>query len=104
MSSPDLKAFVVTASFTDDGAPAYLRQDGGWTRVLAEAATFDEPSSEKWVAEKAKGDQRTVCDPYAFAVAIENGCPKPTTTREWIRSQGATTRLRRPDETSASAS
>ena len=96
MSAPS-SAYVVTAVFTDDGAPAYLTADGSWSRRLAEAGPVDDEGQKQIVAERAQRDQRAVCDPYAFPVQVKDGAIDPLTTRERIRAEGPTTRLRRPD-------
>jgi len=89
--------FVVTASFTDDGAPAYLTADGGWSRALQDAQPMHADAQERQVAERSAHDQRAVCDPYAFKVEVTAGVIDPLTAREHIRAKGPTTRLRRPD-------
>ena len=33
--------FIVTANFTDDGAVAWRRADGTWSRAIAEAGLVD---------------------------------------------------------------
>lgn len=88
---------VITANFTDDGAVAYLRADRSWARTLAEAAVVDSPSVVEELLRVASVDERTVCDPYAMSVAVEDGKVRPLSARERIRRDGPTTRLRRPD-------
>lgn len=94
--SADGNYFVVTANTTDEGAPVYLKEDGSWTRALAEAATFDQPRAAERVKAAAKRE-REVCDPYSFEVRVEEGRIEPMSVRETIRSTGPTTRVRRPD-------
>jgi len=88
---------VITASFTDDGAVAYLRADRSWARALSEAAVVDSPSVVEELLRVAAADERTVCDPYAVEVSVDGGQIAPLTARERIRRDGPTTRLRRPD-------
>ena len=89
--------YVVTAFFTADGYAAYLKQDGSWSRSFDEAATWNESESNSQIEDKSANDQRAVCDPYSFKVNIVEGKAQPITARETIRSQGPTTRVRRPD-------
>lgn len=91
-----LDTFVVTASLTDDGAPAYMTADKGWTRELSGAAVLDAGGAEGLLA-VALGQERQVCDPYTVAVAVDAGSAVAATARERIRAEGPTTRLRRPD-------
>ena len=89
--------FVITANLTDDGAPVYLRDDGTWSPRLSEAlATADEARRHALLSTVA-GQERVVCDPYAFKVNVEGGRAVASTARERIRSQGPTTPLRRAD-------
>jgi hypothetical protein len=80
--------WVVTANRTDDGGVAWLRDDGTWSSALAEAALFgDEPSANAAV-ERAKTEQRTVCDPYATRMHFDGSAIHPVTMRERIRATG----------------
>lgn len=88
---------VVTASLTDDGAPAYLRANGTWSPVLVEAAVIENKQQLEELLHSAVVQERQVCDPYGMPVARVDGTVAPTTTRERIRAEGPTTRLRRPD-------
>jgi Protein of unknown function (DUF2849) len=90
--------FVITANLTDDGSPAYLRDDGTWSTRFPEAlVTSDETERDALVA-KAEGQQRLVCDPYAFKVVLGSAGPEATTVRERIRASGPTTPIRRADQ------
>lgn len=89
--------YVVSAFFTDDGAAAYLKSDGSWSRDLQEAAPLPAEQRDDWIQKKDREDQRAVCDPYGFKVQVQDGAIDPLTTRETIRAKGPTTRIRRPD-------
>lgn len=95
--------WVISASFTEDGAPAYLTARRTWSRSLAEAEAFasadDKDSALAWAS--AHEQERIVCDPYAFPVRLEEEVIDPISARENIRAQGPTTRLRRPDPPAA---
>jgi hypothetical protein len=88
---------VVTARFLADGAPAYLRADGGWTRSLQEAGPRPLQQGEAEAAARAKNEQPLVADPYTFKVEVKDGFIDALSTRERIRSTGPTVRVRRPD-------
>lgn len=90
--------FLVTANFTDDGAVAYRRADGTWSRQLADAGTFSSEAEAQPVAERAAAEeQREVADPYAIDVRVGAEGLEPTTARERIRAYGPTIPMRRPD-------
>jgi hypothetical protein len=98
MSKPKGTHYVVTANFTEDGAPAYWSEPGGWARRLDQATPWsDGARAEALVAETAAREQHLVCDPYLFMVRLTPGGIDPISARESIRSQGPTTRVRRPD-------
>jgi hypothetical protein len=83
---------MITGNATDDGAPIYLRADGGWTRVLAEGKAMEGDELSTALA-LAKTQQRIVCDPYAMDVKLVEGRPAPTNVRERIRATGPTVLL-----------
>jgi hypothetical protein len=98
MSKPKGTHYVVTANFTGDGAPAYRTESGEWTRSLDEAMPWtDKGRADEVVAEAASRQQHLVCDPYLFMVRLTPTGMDPISARETIRSQGPTTRVRRPD-------
>lgn len=88
---------VVTARFLADGAPAYLKGDGSWSRSLQEAAPCATAAGEAEANNRAAHDQRNVADPYTIKVEVKDGAIDALTTRERIRSTGPTVRIRRPD-------
>lgn len=97
MSKP-VTQFIVTANYTDDGAVAYRRADGSWTRVFAEAGTFaTEDEAKPAVAHADAKEQRLVADPYAIDVEAGAQGLVPLTARERIRAYGPTIPMRRPD-------
>ena len=88
---------VITANRTADGAPVYLTSDHRWVTELEQAAAYPEKAAAEQVLSQVAGQERQVCDPYLMPVAIAGGKPQPTSARERIRSQGPTSRVRRPD-------
>ena len=88
---------IVTASFTDTGAPAYLTPSGEWSADFQLSnAVQDEAQANDLVAVALK-QERLVSDPYAIMINQTNGLKEPLSQRELIRAQGPTTPLRRPD-------
>lgn len=88
---------VITANLTDDGAPVYLTATGKWSPSLTDAIATADEDELLTLLTAARGQERVVCDPYAFKVVLEDGTPTATTTRERIRAAGPTTPIRRPD-------
>ena len=89
--------FVISASFTGSGAPAYLARDGAWARDLQLAAPLlGEADRDAWL-ERARADEGAVCDAYFFDVSVDGGVIDPCSTRERIRARGPSVRIRRPD-------
>lgn len=89
--------FVITANSTDDGGALYLRADGSWARRLAEAAPVVEEDAATAALQRARTQERHVCDPYTMRVEIGPTGPIGLSTRERIRGVGPTTPVRRPD-------
>lgn len=89
--------FVISASFLDTGAPAYLAPGGAWVRELQKAALIESEAERDALVQKALEQERTVCDPYFFDVRLEGKTIDPISTRERIRAEGPTVRIRRPD-------
>lgn len=89
--------FVISASFTDTGAPAYLTARGEWSRDLQQAAPIESEAERDALLERVMRDERLVCDAYYFDVRVEPSGIDPLSTRERIRAEGPTTRGRRPD-------
>jgi uncharacterized protein DUF2849 len=90
--------WVVTGKFTDDGANAWRRTDGTWSRQLDDAGLLtDEATAKALVASAIANEQREISDPYVIEVCANAGTIDPLTARERIRANGPTVRLRRPD-------
>jgi len=96
---PTANRWVVTGKFTDDAGNAWRRADGSWSRRLDDAGVLpDEASAKAIVASTIANEQRTVMDPYVIEVhAADDGTIDALSTRERIRANGPTIRLRRPD-------
>lgn len=93
--------FVVSASLTESGAPAYLTPRG-WSTQLADASPFEhEADANARVQVAETEEQHIVSDPYTFSVTLEAGSPVPISVRESIRAEGPTVRVRRPDDVHA---
>jgi hypothetical protein len=88
---------VVTARLLADGAPVYLKADGGWSRALQEAAVLAADKGEAEATTRSKTEQPIVADPYTFKVEMREGVIDALSARERIRSTGPTVRVRRPD-------
>jgi hypothetical protein len=89
--------FVISANFTDSGAPAYLAANGEWVRQLQSALTIATEAERDQLLNRALEQERVVCDPYFFDVRLEGKTIDPISTRERIRAEGPTIRIRRPD-------
>jgi hypothetical protein len=95
---PTANHWIVTGNFTDDGAVAYRRTDGTWSKKIAEAGLLTDEASGKAIATTAIAtEQREICDPYVIEVFAEGGTIDPLTARQRIRANGPTTPVRRPD-------
>jgi Protein of unknown function (DUF2849) len=89
--------FVISASFTGSGAPAYLAHDGSWTRDLQAAVPIASEAERDELLTTALQHEREVCDAYFFDVRVEGNAIDPLSTRERVRAEGPTVRVRRPD-------
>jgi hypothetical protein len=89
--------FVISANFTDSGAPAYLGAGGDWVRELQRALAIASEAERDDLLNRALLQERVVCDPYFFDVRLEGSVIDPISTRERIRAEGPTVRIRRPD-------
>jgi hypothetical protein len=97
MAKPEVR-WIVTANFTADGAVAYRKTDGTWSRELKDAGVFDaEADAQPFVAEAAKKEQRLVSDPYGIDVGLGPDGIVALTARERIRATGPTIPIRRGD-------
>jgi hypothetical protein len=89
--------FVISANFTDSGAPAYLGAEGSWVRELQSAMAIASETERDELLNRALLQEQVVCDPYFFDVRLEGSVIDPISTRERIRAEGPTVRIRRPD-------
>ncbi len=103
MATPTGTHFVVSAVATSSGAPVYRRADGTWASDVHDAhPAADEAERDRMLA-AARGEEREVCDPYAFPVQLDGDRVVLLTVRERIRAAGPTVPVRRPDKLSKSA-
>jgi hypothetical protein len=89
--------WIVTGNFTDDGAVAWRRADGTWSRTIHDAGLVDEAQAKAHAAHAIAHEQRQICDPYGVEVYADAGVIDPLTARQRIRANGPTTPIRRPD-------
>jgi hypothetical protein len=89
--------YVISASLTDTGAPAYLAKDGSWSPELQRAAPILSDEERDALLAEALRQERVVADPYFFDVRLDGDGIDPLSARERIRAAGPTTRIRRPD-------
>jgi hypothetical protein len=95
---PTSTHWVVTGKFTDDGANAWRRADGTWSRTLADAGlVVDEATAKQQAASASQNEQRQISDPYVIEVHAAGGTIDALSARERIRAHGPTVRIRRPD-------
>lgn len=88
---------IVTASFTDTGAPAYLTDGGEWSSDLQLAHAVLEETRANELLAVALREERVISDPYTIMINQADGSKVPLSQRELIRAKGPTTPLRRPD-------
>jgi hypothetical protein len=84
---------MVTANRLHDGVVVYLAKGGTWATTFEEGELLaDKSAAEAALAladEAVKACQ--IIGPYVIDVALEDGAPKPTSTREHIRASGRPT-------------
>jgi len=85
---------IVTANYTEDGAVAWRRADGTWSRQIAEAGLLDAPAATAAAATAKATEQREISDPYVIEVHADGATIDPLTARERIRANGPTIRRR----------
>ncbi len=89
-----MKNWIITGSSTDDGGPLYLQASGDWSRRFDHGQVLDAESRCDAALERARGEQRLVCDPYAIEVHVDEvGRPTPTSLKQRIRAEGPTVSL-----------
>ena len=94
----DATSWIVTANFTEDGAVAWRRSDGTWSRAVAEAGVLASEATAKDLAAAAtQHEQRAITDAYVVQVRALDGAIELPSARERIRANGPTVRIRRPD-------
>lgn len=89
MPKPQLK-WIVTANFTAEGSPAYLKAGGGWSSRLSEAGLFAQKDDAELARKQALGAEALVSDPYLMEASDAGPSLDVLTARERIRSQGPT--------------
>jgi hypothetical protein len=95
---PTANNWIVTGNFTADGAVAWRRADGTWSRQIADAGLLaDEATAKQLAAASIATEQREISDPYGIEVYADGKTIDPLTARQRIRANGPTTPIRRPD-------
>lgn len=81
---------VVTAAWTECGAPVYLQATARrWTQRLQEAEPLADAAWAEQLLQWANDQEQHVCDAYVIGVDLdERGCPVALTQRERIRATG----------------
>ncbi|HTM46362.1 MAG TPA: DUF2849 domain-containing protein [Polyangiaceae bacterium] len=97
MPKPQGSHWVITGGYTDDGAPAFLRSNGSWSRKLSEAWTIEGAGKKDEALAAAQKNELEVCDAYAIQVGVGAQGIDPLSARETIRANGPTVPYRRPD-------
>jgi hypothetical protein len=100
MAIPTGTHFVISASLTSTGAPTYRDANGAWVTDLKQAHPAADEAERDRMLEASQLEEHEVCDPYPFAVCVEDGGIVLLTAREKIRATGPTVPVRRPDSTS----
>jgi len=85
---------IVTANYTEDGAVAWRRADGTWSRQLTEAGLLEATAATAAAATARLTEQREISDPYVIEVHADGASIDPLTARERIRANGPTIRRR----------
>ena len=85
---------IITAYDLRDGDAVFLKEDGSWSKHVADSAIVETPETEKNLLELGQADveRNIVLDVYAVDVQLENGMPKPTKFREFLRCMGPSNR------------
>jgi hypothetical protein len=95
---PAANHWIVTGNFTADGAVAWRRADGTWSRRIDDAGLLnDEASAKQLAAASLATEQRLISDPYGIEVYADGNTIDPLTARQRIRANGPTIPMRRPD-------
>lgn len=93
---PPANHWIVTGNFTAEGAVAWRRADGTWSRQIAEAGLLTDEATAKAIAARVASDeQRHITDPYAIEVYADGATIDPLTARQRIRAGGPTVPVRR---------
>lgn len=83
------KGFGVTANRLGDGAVLYLTAARTWSTVAADATFLGTAAESEALVAWAKTQERVVCGPYAFELAIDDAGVWRTNARERLRAAGA---------------
>ena len=84
-----MKAKILTASRTKDGAPRYWDKSGNWQADVQQAAAFTLDDDAQTALTEARAREADVCDPYLIKVIVEDDVICLKSQRESIRGDGA---------------
>jgi len=82
--------WIVTGNLTADGAVAYRKADGSWSRQVADVQVFENKDDAEAARKLSTKQEALVSDPYITEVADANGKLDVLSARERIRSGGPT--------------
>lgn len=88
-----MSAQMVTANRLHDGIVVYLAKGGSWATQFADGELLRDKSAADAALVAAEGEVKAsrIVGPYLIDVALEEGAPRPTNTREHIRASGRPT-------------
>lgn len=92
-----MRCYIITGSLTLEGDVAYLREDGSWTGTLGESRLFGTREEADGRLAEVAAMEATITEPYVFEAEKTDAGIRPLSAREALRSNGPSTRLRRPD-------
>ena len=83
------KGFGVTANRLSDGTVVYLTSAREWSTVARDTAFLETAAESDALLAWAKTQERAVCGPYVFELAIDESGAWRTNARERLRAAGA---------------
>jgi hypothetical protein len=81
--------YALTANRLLDGVVVFWSPDG-WIEPFPQAALFESAEAVEGVLAEARTQTRSLIEPYAIEVRLEEGEPVPRSYRERVRALGPT--------------
>jgi hypothetical protein len=81
--------YALTANRLLDGVVVFWSPDG-WIEPFPQAALFESVEAAEGVLAEARTQTRSLIEPYAIEVRLEEGEPVPRSYRERVRALGPT--------------